>query len=77
MNKDLMFSSKNMNWCTPQKFFEELDKEFYFVLDVAATDKSAKCENILHQKMMDYLKVGILEDLYFVIHHMEEKLESG
>lgn len=39
-----MFSSKNMNWCTPQKFFEELDKEFYFVLDVAATDKSTKCE---------------------------------
>lgn len=44
MNKDVMFSSKNMNWCTPQKFFEELDKEFYFVLDVAATDKSTKCE---------------------------------
>jgi len=38
-----MFSSKNMNWCTPQKFFSELDREFHFVLDAAATDKSAKC----------------------------------
>ncbi len=42
MNPSL-FSSKNMNWCTPQNFFDELDKEFHFVLDAAATDKSAKC----------------------------------
>lgn len=43
MNKATL-SSKNMNWCTPQDFFEGLNKEFGFVLDAAATDKSAKCE---------------------------------
>lgn len=42
MNAALL-SSKNMNWCTPQDFFERLDEEFHFVLDAAATEKSAKC----------------------------------
>lgn len=32
-----------MDWCTPQDFFDQLNKEFNFVLDVAATDKTAKC----------------------------------
>ena len=42
MNKSLL-SSKNMCWCTPQDFFDKLNKEFNFVLDAAATEKSAKC----------------------------------
>lgn len=33
-----------MNWCTPQKFFDELNREFGFVLDAAATERSAKCK---------------------------------
>lgn len=43
MNKALL-SSKNMNWCTPQDFFDRLNAEYNFVLDAAATDKSAKCK---------------------------------
>lgn len=42
MNKALL-SSKNMCWCTPQDFFDKLNQEFQFVLDPAATDKTAKC----------------------------------
>lgn len=42
MNAALL-SSKKMDWCTPADFFAELDKEFNFVLDPAATAKSAKC----------------------------------
>lgn len=42
MNKALL-SSKNMNWCTPQDFFDEINNEFHFVLDAAASNKSAKC----------------------------------
>lgn len=38
-----LLSSKNMCWCTPRDFFDELDKEFHFDLDPAATAKSAKC----------------------------------
>lgn len=43
MNKSLL-SSKNMNWCTPQQLFNSLNDEFNFVLDAAATDKTAKCK---------------------------------
>lgn len=42
MNNALL-SSKNLSWCTPADFFAELDQEFHFDLDPAATDKSAKC----------------------------------
>lgn len=44
MNQALL-SSKNNNWCTPQKFFDELDSEFHFALDAAANEKSAKCKD--------------------------------
>lgn len=42
MNKALL-SSDCMDWCTPQDFFDALDREFHFVLDAAATEKSKKC----------------------------------
>lgn len=42
MNSALL-SSKNMCWCTPQDFFNKLNQEFHFVLDAAATAKTAKC----------------------------------
>ena len=42
MNEALL-SSKKLDWCTPADFFKELDQEFHFELDPAATAKSAKC----------------------------------
>lgn len=42
MNNALL-SSKKMDWCTPQDFFEKLNREFNFVLDAAATAKTKKC----------------------------------
>ena len=42
MNAALL-SSKKMDYCTPQDFFDCLNEEFHFTLDAAATDKSAKC----------------------------------
>lgn len=42
MNAALL-SSKKMNYCTPQGFFDRLNAEFNFALDAAASDKSAKC----------------------------------
>lgn len=44
MNKALL-SSKNMCWCTPQGFYDKLNKEFSFVLDPAATETTAKCKH--------------------------------
>ena len=42
MNQAL-FSSNTGEWETPQEFFDELDKEFHFTLDVCATAENAKC----------------------------------
>ena len=44
MNTDLMFSSKTDMWATPQDFFDKLDQEFHFTLDVCATPENAKCQ---------------------------------
>ena len=43
MNTDVMFSSKTDVWETPQEFFDELDREFHFDLDVCALPENAKC----------------------------------
>lgn len=43
MNKALL-SSEKMDYCTPQAFFDALDREFHFHLDAAATARIAKCK---------------------------------
>lgn len=43
MNNALMFSSATDEWETPQAFFDELDAEFRFRLDVAARAENTKC----------------------------------
>lgn len=49
MNKGLL-SSNSLDWCTPQSFFDKLNAEFHFVLDAAASEKSAKCERYFTQE---------------------------
>jgi site-specific DNA-methyltransferase (adenine-specific) len=44
MNTNVIFSSKTDEWETPQDFFNKLNSEFHFDLDVCATDKNAKCD---------------------------------
>ena len=39
------FTSKTDDWGTPQKTFDELNKEFNFTLDVAAASHNHKCES--------------------------------
>ena len=34
-----LLSSKKMDYCTPRDFFAELDREFHFTLDAAATEE--------------------------------------
>lgn len=43
MNTEVMFSSKAMDWATPQAFFDELDSEFHFTLDPCANESNHKC----------------------------------
>lgn len=44
MNTATLFSSATDEWETPIDFFNRLDDEFRFVLDVAASSQNKKCE---------------------------------
>lgn len=39
-----VFSSNRSDWETPPALFAELDQEFHFTIDVAATPENALCE---------------------------------
>ena len=43
MLNDALFSSATPEWETPPDFFDELNFEFRFELDVCATRETAKC----------------------------------
>src|SRR5574343_269304 len=38
--RELMFSSARQDWTTPRDFYAELDAEFHFELDAAASDEN-------------------------------------
>lgn len=50
MNLDVMFSSKSMEWATPQDFFDRLNDEFHFTLDPCADDHNHKCDTYYTEK---------------------------
>lgn len=43
INKGLFTSNTDL-WATPQDFFDKLNEEFNFELDVCANDENAKCD---------------------------------
>lgn len=55
MNTKLMFSSATDLCSTPQAFFDVLDTEFHFKLDVCAIASNAKCTKF-YTKEQDALK---------------------
>ena len=55
MLNDILFSSRTEEWATPQKFYDELNNEFNFVVDVAATKENAKAP-LFFTKKTDGLK---------------------
>ena len=45
-----LLSSKKMDYCTPQGFFDTLNAEFHFTLDAAATEKAQNASSSTHRK---------------------------
>lgn len=43
-NSQVMYSHESDEWSTPQKLFDELDREFHFDLDPCSTHENAKCQ---------------------------------
>jgi len=44
MHRDVYASSETCEWETPQEFFDKLNAEYHFTLDVCGTPANAKCE---------------------------------
>lgn len=67
MNKrlDVMYSSLTGEWGTPQDFFNELNREFNFTLDVCATKDNTKCSKFF-TKEEDGLKQDWSKDIVFM-----------
>lgn len=49
-NIETLFSHESDEWTTPQDFYEELDEEFHFDLDVAADKNNHKCDKYFTAK---------------------------
>ena len=47
MSDGYMNASKTEEWETPQEFFNKLNEEFHFTLDVCATRENAKCSRFI------------------------------
>lgn len=48
--KDVVFSTGNAEWSTPQDFFDKLNEEFHFTLDPCATQFNHKCKKYYTQE---------------------------
>lgn len=53
------FSSETDLWSTPQEYFDKIDKEFHFTLDVCATVENAKCYSFFTKEDDGLLKEWI------------------
>lgn len=51
MNRDVFASSKTDEWETPKDFFDKLNEEYNFTLDVCATHQNAKCAKYFTKEM--------------------------
>lgn len=71
-----LFTSNTDQWSTPQDFFDKLNDEFHFTLDVCADDTNHKCDKYFTKE-----QDGLVQDwggrLYGAILLMAEKLENG
>ena len=56
MNDSVLFSSKSIDWSTPQELFDALDKRFQFTLDVCASDKNAKVKRYYGREIGPWVK---------------------
>ena len=68
MNTDLMFSSKDQTWETPIDFFNKINEEFNFNLDVCASEFNCKCDNYFDE---------IIDGLNSLAHTSKLKLNSS
>lgn len=69
MNTEVMFSTGNNNWSTPQSFFDRLNSVFHFTLDPCADDMNHKCDQY-YTEQDDGLAKNWGGKQFFVILHI-------
>lgn len=77
MNTGVMFSSKSMNWATPQDFFDKLNSEFHFTLDPCADSENHKCATYYTERENGLAQCWGGGKRSSVTHHTEEQLRIG
>ncbi len=77
MNTEVMFSSKKMDWATPQEFYDKLDSEFHFTLDPCADEFNHKCDKYFTEKENGLEQCWGGGRPYFAIRHTVERLKTG
>ena len=58
MNTEVMFSSKKMDWATPQDFYDKLNSEFHFTLDPLQTSPTTNVTAIIQSGTTDLNNAG-------------------
>ena len=64
MNTEVIFSHKKDDWTTPQDFFDKLNEEFHFTVDLCADDYNHKCEKY-YTKQNDGMKADLTGEIVF------------
>ena len=64
MKTEVMFSSKKIEWSTPQDFFDKLNEEFHFTLDACADESNHKCDRY-YTELQDGLKQDWANEVVF------------
>lgn len=74
-----MFSSKTDEWATPQEFFDKLNEEFNFQLDVCADQSNAKCQRYFSKEQDGLAQSWMIPNggQYGVTLRMAEKFLNG
>ena len=77
MNTEVMFSTGNNNWSTPQLFFDRLNSVFHFTLDPCADDTNHKCD-LYYTEQDNGLTKNWGGKQFFVILHIlvEQKVKA-
>ena len=77
MNTEVMFSSKKMDWATPQDFYDKLDSEFHFTLDPCADESNYKCDKYFTEQENGFEQCWGGGRPYFAIRHTVERSKTG
>jgi len=64
MNNDLMFSSADNEWTTPDKEYAEWDAEFHYTLDPCCTKETAKTRKFFTEKENGLLQSWAGEEVF-------------